>query len=273
MRIRALRFLTASLASLWLCVNLATGAMAAGYELTATAKKSFDTMTAAAGAGMQTRLNKQYKEWLELQQHIRDREEGTSTLRRSNDEALKAVREKIKRIDEEKLAPLKQAVDGAKERYKPLLDSYTAVNKQIAAAKPLQSKELNTMLRLQADSLKFPVQLAKQDIKAKDAAYRTAKEKTAAKQKKVRETLEAIEALRDTSQAEKASASAVKKTIDADWKTFSSLLKQNDANASSERLAAMMTQLEQHARHKMNMYNAEKKIEAIIEKANGQLPA
>jgi hypothetical protein len=264
--------MAAAVFALLLFASMSTAAAAASYELSKTVKKSFDAMTESAGGKLRTQLNGQYGKWLELQERIRGSEAELKSLQQANDESLKAIRERIKRIDEDKIAPLKQSAAETKERYKPLLDSYTAVNKQIEAARPLQNKELNAMLRMQADSLKIPVQLARSDMKAKDAALKAAKDAAAAKQKKARDTLEAIEAHEEAIKAEKTAAAAVKKSLDADWKTFAPLVKQGDANGSSEKLAAMLDRLEQLARHKTNMVEAENKIAAVIEKAKKLLP-
>lgn len=269
---RARRSLTALLAALLAFALFSTAASAASYELSATAKKSFDNMAEAAGGTLRKQLAKQYDDFLALQRQERSREAEIKELGKANDESLKAVRERIKQIDAAKIEPLKRQLDAAKEKYKPLLEQYTAVNKQISAAKPLKLKELNALLKLQADSLKIPVQLAKQDIKLKENALKAAKDSASAKQKKIRDTLAQIESHEQTIKAEKSAAAGIKKSLDADWKTFSPLVKQGDARSSSDKLAAMLNRLEQMVRHKTNTVNAEKKIAAIIAKAKEQLP-
>jgi hypothetical protein len=264
------QYAAAALIALLLFASFSTAAFAASYELSATAKKSFDRMSEAAGS-LRTRLTGQYAEWLELQERIRKSESDHKTMRQRNAESLKAVRERIKRIDENKIAPLARAVSETKEHYKPLLDRYTQINKQIEAARPLKNKELNAMLRLQAESLKVAVQLARQDIKAKEAALKKAKDAAKAKQNQVNETLKAIREHEEASKTAKSAAAEIKKSLDADWKTFTPLVKEGTAEAVADKLAAMLTKLERMARHKAAMLEAEKSIAAIIDKANKQL--
>lgn len=268
---QTVQYAAAAFIALLLFASFSTAAMAASYELSATAKKSFDRMSEAAGGSLRTRLVGQYAEWLELQERIRKSESDQKTMRQRNAESLKAVRERIRRIDESKIAPLARAVSETKERYKPLLDRYTEINKQIEAARPLHNKELNAMLRLQAESLKAAVQLARQDIKAKEAALQKAKDTQKAKQNKVNETLKAIGEHEQASKTAKSAASEIKKSLDADWKTFTPLVKEGAALAAADKLTAMLTRLERMARHKAAMVDAEKSIAAIIDKANKQL--
>jgi len=268
----AIRNISAIIAVLLLVVCCSTAAEAASYELSATVKRSFDTMSAAAGGTLKTKLNKQYDDWLALQQKDRGRDAEIKELHRANSETLKLVRRQIMQIDAGQNARLKQQVDDTKARYKPLLDMYTSVNKQIAAAKPLQIKTLNTMLRLQADSLRIPVQLAKQDIKAKESALKTAKSGTTDKQRKVRETLKEIDPLQEKMKAEKSAASEAKKLLEAEWKAFAPLVKQGDADSSTKSLAVLLSRLNQIVDRKTNQYDLEKRISAVIAKARKQLP-
>lgn len=267
------RNLSALIAALLLAVFFSTAAGAASRELSATQNKAFDKMTAAAGRTLETKLNKQYGDWLALQQQDRNRDAEIKALQQTNDEALKMMRQQIMRIDAEQNERLKKQVDDAKTRYKPLLEQYASVNRQMAALKPLQSKTLNTMLRLQADSLKIPVQLAKQEIKAKENALKTAKADTSAKQKKVRDILKEIEPIEEKIKIEKSAASEAKKLLEVDWKAFTPLIKQGDADGSTKSLAGLLSGLNRIVGHKNNQYKLEKNISAIIEKARKQIPA
>jgi hypothetical protein len=71
---------------------------------------------------------------------------------------------------------LEEEVLRTRERYKPLLSRYAAINKQIEDVRPLKIKSLNTLLRLQATALKIPAQLARADIQSKETAHQTAKD-------------------------------------------------------------------------------------------------
>ncbi|GAA3402102.1 hypothetical protein ACFFNY_35460 [Paenibacillus hodogayensis] len=263
---------TAVVVALLLFALAALPAEAASYELPVTHKTAFDKMTEAAGSALKAKLSKQYADFLALQQQDQNRDQEMKTLQQANNDALDDVRRQIKLIDAEPIERLRKQAESTKERYKPLLEMYTAVNQQIAAFKPLKNKELNTMLSLQAASMKVPVQLAKQDIKAKESALQTAKASATAKQKKVRDALEAIEPLKDKIKTEKASASRVKKWLDEDWKTFKPIVKQGDAAGSAQSLTTLLSRLGQIVSHKQAVCELEKKIGTVIAKAKTQIP-
>ncbi|WP_409342137.1 hypothetical protein [Paenibacillus sp. MBLB4367] len=247
-------------------------AFAASYELSPTMKTAFDKMAAADGK-LSDKLPNQYAEMVELQKQALDLDASIKSLHDGNEEAAAAVRKQLKLIDADKLDKLKKDVEQTKARYKPAMDTYTAMNKQIAAARPLKNKDLNAMLRMQADSLKVAVQLARQDIKLKEASLKKAKDSAASAQKKITDSLKGIDPLEDKIKAERAAASSVKKQADATWKAFTPLVKAGSAKPSSDSLSALGSQFRQIVNHKQTIVSLERKIGDILSNAKAQLPA
>ncbi|TMV45671.1 hypothetical protein FE783_28735 [Paenibacillus mesophilus] len=262
-----IRKLTAVLLAFWIAAFASAAANAASYELSASQKTAFDKL-----AGSDPRLDAQYAELIGLQQQDKDWEVWTKAAGSRNDEALSDLRRDVAAIDSALLDKLKAEMEQTKERYKPILDSYTALNKQISAAKSLPGKELTSFLRMRADSMKILVQLAKLEIKAKEAAYRTAKDSATAKQKKVRAAMADIDPLEAAIKAEKSSTGAVKKRFADNWKAFTPLVKKGEAHSLSATLDNLLADFRLVVVHKQNLYNLEIQISGAIETAKAQLP-
>ncbi|MDF2660912.1 MAG: hypothetical protein K0Q94_3703 [Paenibacillus sp.] len=269
---KSIRSLAAAVFALLIASCLSVTAMAASYELSAAQKSGFDKL-AGSDPRLESQLNSQYAELIGLQQQEKNWDARTKALSGENDAALAGLRREIAAIDSVALAELKTAVEQTKERYKPLLESYTSLNKQITAAKSLPGKELVSFLRMRADAMKIMVQLAKHDIKLKEAAYRAAKDSATLKQKKVRAAMADIEPVEATIKSEKGSAASAKKQFSENWKAFTPLIKKGDPYSLSAALSAVVSDLRQVVGHKQNVYGLENRIGDILASAKTRLPA
>lgn len=267
-----LRCLFVFVLALLLAAIVPVAAWAATYELSPTMKTAFDKMAADDGK-LRGKLTEQYSEIIALQQKDVDAEAAIKSLHYRNEEAETIIRKQIKSIDADKLDKLKKDVEQTKARYKPLLDAYTAVNKQVAAARSLKNKDLSAIFRMQAESMKIAVQLAKQDMKGKEAALKKAKDAASSAQKKISALLEDIRPHETKIKAEKSAASNVKKSVASGWKSFTPLVKAGSAKPASDSLANLVSQFRQIVSHKQNILNLERKIESILMKAKAQLPS
>lgn len=266
-----IRKITSVLLAFLIAASASIPASAASYELSNSQKAGFDK-SAGSDAPLQARLNAQYAELIGLQQQDKDWDARVKAAGGQNDEALSDLRREIAAIDSVPLGKLKTEMEQTKERYKPILDSYTALNKQISAAKSLPGKELISFLRMRADSMKILVQLAKLDMKTKENAYRSAKDGATAKQKKVRTAMADIEPLEAAIKAGKSSAGEIKKRFADNWKAFTPLVKKGDPHALASALDNMLGDYRQIVAHKQSLYNLEMQIGGIIETAEAQLP-
>jgi hypothetical protein len=163
---------SAALILLSLLIALATPAGSASASptvITASVQASFDLTAAAADNAARVRLKSQYSELSLLSAQYDSREVQIRTLHDQNAEALIVVREAIKNIDQASVTKLTAAVSSTKERYQPLFDQYSALNKRISLLKGLKDKTLNSVLKAQAEAMKLLVQLARQEIRDKEA--------------------------------------------------------------------------------------------------------
>lgn len=255
---------------IWMCALPGT-ASAATYELSATAKTNFAKMKAAAAAPLGNKLQTQYDELLALQKQADQWDAQIKALHDRNEAAAADVRKRAAAIDADKVAKLDAQVKQAKEKYKPLFASYAALNDKISAVRPLKNKELNALLKLQASTMKETVQLAREEIRAKEAALKAAKTTAAASAKKVRAALAESDPLKTRIQAEKNAASTAKKSLAAVWKTFNAAVKQQDAKGASETLATLGTLARQTNDAKAKQHALEQKIADAVAKSKSLL--
>ena len=247
-------------------------AQAAVVEITATVKSDFNKTTAAADSKLSADLNRNYSSLASLQEQDTDWEAKIGEIHKRNEEEMKLLRKQIQQIDAAAVGRLQTEVNAAKEKYKPLFEEYTALNKQIKAVKPLKNKDLNAMLQMQADVMKVAVSLAREEIRAKEASLKTVKDQKNRTMKTIRGTLAETEPVYVKIKAEKSAISTSKKSIDTEWKNFKLHIKNRDAKSASSSLTSLVSLSKKIVDKKQNIYSLEQKISEIIVKAKQQMP-
>ncbi|WP_341280651.1 hypothetical protein [Paenibacillus sp. FSL H8-0537] len=257
--------------SLFLTLPSVSTAATSILPFSPTVQTAFDKLTASADSASASQLKKQYDSLLSAQQQ-EDTWEGKITASHyRNEEALVAIRQRIKQLNEEKLAQLAADVKQTKERYQPLFDLYASLRKQQEAAKLLQSKELNAVLKAQLAQTKQAVQLAKLDIKNKTEAYSKLKAATVLKAKQTRAILETASSQRIKIRSAKSSISSSRKLITAEGKLLTQSVKKGDTAAASRSFAKLLTLQQGILDKKQTIYSSEEQIAAIITKGNVSL--
>lgn len=240
---------------------------AASFTFSAAAKTAYDKMTASAEPALRTKLQAQYDELSALELKGDQAEADAYAQHDRNEQQLKTVKLRIKAIDEADIAKLDGQIKAAQAKYKPLFESYTSLNKRMEAARKLKNKDLNAALKLQADIMKVTVQLARDDIRAKQDKLKLAKNAASAKAKRAKEPLEAIDGLKARIQAEKRAASSAKQAGKTLWSSFNSAAKKNMPNDASSDLANVIKLAGQIRAAKQNQYALELKIADAISRA------
>ncbi|WP_338554160.1 hypothetical protein [Paenibacillus sp. KS-LC4] len=257
--------------SLFLTLPAVSTAAASLLPFSPTVQTAFDKLTASADSASASQLKKQYDSLLSAQQQEDTWEGKITAIHYRNEEALAAIRQRIKQLNEEKLAQLAADVKQTKERYQPLFDLYASLRKQQEAAKLLQSKELNAVLKAQLAQTKQAVQLAKLDIKNKTEAYSKLKAATVLKAKQTRAMLETASSQRIKIRSAKSSISSSRKLITAEGKLLTQSVKKGDAAAASRSFAKLLTLQQGILDKKQTIYSSEEQIAAIITKGNTSL--
>ncbi|SDC21400.1 hypothetical protein SAMN02799630_00815 [Paenibacillus sp. UNCCL117] len=265
------RTLTAFTAALVFAASVPSAA-AAEAEVTASVKKALDKTIASADHARAGKLSAFYKELMSVQSQDSELTSRVKAQNAANKTAISALNKQIKQIDAPKLARLEEEVKSVKERYAPLLARYTQLNKQLDLSRSVGTKELSSLLRLQLQAMKIPVQLARLSIKAKEAALKSAKDKAGQTAKKIRGSLEAVEPL----QAQIKTKQSVVKSIDSNmtplWSSFKQAVKKQEAESALSTLTSVVSMSGQIVKEKQHMLTLEQKIRDVVAAAKAQLP-
>ncbi|MFF2019617.1 hypothetical protein [Paenibacillus sp. NPDC058177] len=269
MNLKAIITLVVSLLLLPLLPATAFGAPA--IEFTPSVKTAFDLTTAKAEGSARTKMNSLYSELSVLKLQDDNRESHIRSLHYNNEQSLAAIRQQIKEIDLTTVSRLEGEAAKLKQRYQPLFDQYSALNNRIALAKKLKDKDLNAVLKTQADVMKIAVQIARQDIRTKETQLRAAKDARTKKTAAVRKTLSGIDNPQLTIKAQKSVVSALNKRLTADWSDFKAAIRKQNASLTSQSLSSMASQYRQLADAKQKIIESEQKVAAVIATAKTQL--
>lgn len=244
---------------------------AASFEFSATAKTAFDKMKSAADKTTAAKLTSQYAELQSVQKQTIDWDSRIDKLHYQNEEAVLATRKRIKEIDANKLLQLESAVTQTKKKYEPLFRLYDSLNQQLSIAKSFKDKLATSLLKPQVETTRAAVQLAKLDIRSKEAALKEAKANTAKSIKKLRDQLSGIDAIKLKIKASKSSISSIKKYFTTETSILKQAVKKGDAAASSSSLTRMLAYIKQINEHKQKTYAYEQQTTSIIAKVEAQI--
>lgn len=255
-----------------LLVSTSTGAFAATTtELTPSVRAAFDLTTATAEGPARVKLNTLYNDLSTLKSQYDGREEQIRTLHYNNEQALIAIRKQIKVIDHEAVTRLETSVKSSKEKYQPLFDQYSALNKRISIVKGLKDKTLNNILRAQSDAMKIMVQMARQEISDKQNQLNLAKQTRTQKIASARTTLSGIEGPQVSIKSSKSVVSSLNKRISADWSDFKAAIRKQNLTLTNQSLTSLISGYRQVAIHKQKIIELEQKVSVIIANTKKQI--
>jgi hypothetical protein len=258
---------------LFVLIGLLAGGQvkAASVEMAPTVKASFDKMAASADRSVASRLTSAYQDVLTLDERNRGWDQNVAAVHSENADRLSALSEQLKHLDADKRQQLEEDYRQAKQRYQPLFDTYKALNKQVAFARLFKSKEASVALRAQADAMKMPLDLARQEIKTKLDAWNGAKKSTADTVKRVRATIAETKPLQDQIKAKKKSITSMNQRFSEVWKSFSPAARKGDAAAALHALTGAVSAAQQRNDLKEGVYALEIGIRDILQRAKNQL--
>lgn len=248
-------------------------ASAATAVLTPGIQSALEMTAATADTSTRSRLTGQYSDLSVLIAQYDSREEQIRKLHDNNTQALIAVRSRIKEIDQQAVTLLTQSVSSTKQRYQPLFDQYIALNRRISLLKGLKDKTLNTVLRTQADAMKIVVQLARQEIRDKEAQLKAAKESRSKKVAAAKKTLAGIESPQEMIKSQKSVAASLNKRILADFSDFKSAIRKQNPLPASQALSSLVTGYRQINAVKQKIIEHEQKIANVIADTSKQIGA
>ncbi len=260
------------LSIMMLVIIAPTAMMVAPAQLSATAKSKLQKVISDADTKLASSLQLQYSTLLKTQEQEQQWDESIKVIHYKNEEALISVRKQINLIDNNHLSKLESQVKQTKERYRPLFDSYTTLNKQIKAAKLFNNKKLNSSLRAQADVMKIAVQLARQDIRNKEHTFKVAKDNKTKMVKRLRSALSDIDPIKVKIKSEKARMSKTKQRFTSGWRTLNEGIKKSDAKSIMNALTSLVSISKQVNEHQKKIHAYEKSINDIVLRVKSQVP-
>ncbi|CAM4378214.1 hypothetical protein L1N85_24990 [Paenibacillus alkaliterrae] len=268
---RIIHKLTVSLLILLLTLISPIAASAASFEFTVTAKTAFDKMKAAANQATASKLTTQYAELQAVQKKAIEWDTKIDELHYRNEEAILGTRQRIKEIDAAKLSRLESDVVQAKKKYEPLFDLYDSLRQQLSLAKSYKNKWLVSVLNPQVETAKAAVQLAKLDIRGKEAALKTAKAAAAKAMKKLRDQLTGIDKIKIKIKAAKSSISSTNKHFRTETSILNQVVRKGNSTAALSSFARLLSFMKQINEQKQKMYAYEQQIMDVIAKVDAQL--
>jgi hypothetical protein len=255
-----------------LVVIAPTALLAAPFELSVTAKTKLEQVILKVESKSADNLRTQMTTLRTTQEQGLEWDGKIKAIHYQNEADLIQARKQIKLIGADKLNKLDSQVKTVKARYKPLFDSYSALNQQIDMAKILKNKNLNSVLRSQADVIKIAVQLARKDIRSKEDTYKKAKEDNAKTIKLLREALSDIDPIKVKIKSEQSKTNTPKQRFSTEWRTLNSAIKKSDAKSILSSLTSLVTLAIQVNEHKQKIHNYEKSISGILLSVKARIP-
>lgn len=255
-----------------LLLSTSSGAIAASTtELTPFIQAAFDLTAATAESPARVKLTTLYNDLSTLKLQYDQREDQIRILHYNNEQELIVVRQQMKGINLEAVTRLEASVKRCKQRYQPLFDQYSALNKRISIAKNLKDKTLNTVMRAQGDAMKILVQLARQEISDKQNQLSTAKKARTQKIAEARKTLSGIESPQITIKSNKSVITSLNKRISADWTDFKAAIRKQNLSLTTQSLASLVSGYRQLATHKQKIIELEQKVSLVIANTKKQI--
>jgi hypothetical protein len=264
--------LTVSILIFMLTITAPNMASAASIEITPAVQASLDKTTAAADRNKAAQITRLYNDFIALNNQNRINEEQIKYLHNSNEQSLLLLNKQIKKIDADKINRLDAQVKQARDLYKPLLASYTSVNKQISLARMIRNKTLISFLTSKADALRPATQLAREDINRKEANLADAKKSSAKTVRIIKSTLDEIDPIKVKIKSETSSSSASKKALSSVWKTFTKSVNKVNPSGTADALSGTISLYREIVDRKQKIINLEKKVNDLIAKAKEQIP-
>jgi hypothetical protein len=247
-------------------------AFAASIEITTAVQASLAKTTAAADRNKAAQITRLFNDFIALNDQNGNNEKQIKYLHDSNQQTQLLLHKQIKKIDADKIYRLDAQVKQARTLYKPLLATYTSINKQISLARIIRNKTLISFLTSKADAVRPATQLAREDIKMKEANLADARKSSAKTVRTIRSTLDEIDPIKVKIKSETSSSSASKKALSSLWKTFKKSVNKVNPSGAADALSGSISLYREIMDRQQKIINLEKKVNDLIAKAKEQIP-
>ena len=259
------------LLAIMLLVSVPSPAAAASLEISSTAKAAFDKITSASSSVAAARLNGLFRDYVAMNVQLEEKTRYANELHLRSSQGAALIRKAVTSIDSDRVSRQEAAVKRARSVYEPLYTAYTAVTQQASAASKYGNKEMAKLLRLQADTMKAGVQLARQQIRIQEEQLKAVRADRSRKIDAVRKTLGGLDAvslsIRSRQQAIRIPESAVADAL----KDFSTFARKGEAVGVEQSLNSMLAYSKQLMNHVQALVELELSSSRVVEQAKNQL--
>jgi archaellum component FlaC len=242
-----------------------------GIELNVTAQKAWNMVLNKADAQTKRNLQQSYETAGQWKSQKEMWEQKIKQLHTTNATELMKLRKEISGIDAAKLAALHESLEHTRTRYEPLFQLYSSLNKQLSAAKGLQSKEFSSAIRTQAETLKPLVQLAREDIRTKKMNLAEARKRKNNEVKRLRTMLNGTIAVKKQIKSAKKQVSLSRERYKNSLRNFKQILKKGEPSRALSALNSLVSSAERWSAATRNIHTLEQKVSAIYVKVSQEI--
>ncbi|ETT63566.1 hypothetical protein C173_24762 [Paenibacillus sp. FSL R7-277] len=213
-----------------------------------------------------------YTDYTGLQATLKSDLQRNQELRKQNNAALAAVNKQLQATNAAQLAKLKAASEAVQKKHAPLLDQYTALSKQITAARKVSNLKSATVLELKRNKLKAAATAARAEVKKATSALAEAKALTAAKNKPAKDALAPITLLKKQIAAQnKLFSAAQSERTEAD-KRYKAAVQAGDATQAAAAMKLSYNRMKEIRTMAGQLYGWEQQISTALRAAELKLP-
>lgn len=213
-----------------------------------------------------------YTDYTGLQAVLKSEIQRNQELRKQNNTALAAINVQLQASNAARLAELKAAAEAMKKKHAPLLEQYTALGKQAAAARKANNLKSATLLEIKRNKLKASAAAARAEVKVTASALAEAKALTAASNKPAKDALVQVANLRKQVTAQNKLFSAAQAERSEADKSYKAAVKAGDAAKAAAAMKLSYTRMTQIRTMVGQMYSWEQQISTALRAAELKLP-
>ncbi|KWX77961.1 hypothetical protein AMQ84_10805 [Paenibacillus riograndensis] len=213
-----------------------------------------------------------YSDYTGLQTALKSETARTQTLRKQNNTDLAAINLKLRAIDSVLLKRLKSEAEAMKKKHAPLLEEYTSLSKQIAAARKAGNLKSATLLEIKRNKLKAAATAARAEVKAKNTAFAEARTLTAAKIKPAKDALAPVAGLKKQITAQNKAASSAQTERAEAHKRYKAAIASGDAITAAAAMKLAYARMGELRTFGQQSYAWEQKITVALRAAEAKLP-
>ena len=213
-----------------------------------------------------------YSDYTGLQVLLKSETQRNQALRKHNNTDLSAINKQLQLTDAALLAKLRADAEAIQKKHAPLLEQYSSLGKQAAAARKANDPKNATLLELKRNKLKAAAVAAQAEVKVRTSALTAARAKAAASNKPAKDALAPIANLRKQITIQNKLFSAAQSERSEADKLNKAAVKAGDAVKAAAAMKLSYSLMGELRIMTGRMYGWEQQISSALRSAEGKLP-